>query len=61
MESEHFCYDDKVEKTGFSKAIAALNGPLSTFFKDKELYVTKKTCYNLEDWISRKKDDIIQG
>jgi len=45
MDSGDFCYDDKAEKTGFTKAIAAFNGPLSTFFKEKELYITKKISY----------------
>jgi hypothetical protein len=35
IDSGEFCYDDKAEKTGFTKAIEALNGPLSTFFKGK--------------------------
>jgi hypothetical protein len=26
--------------------------------KDKDLYVSKKTCYNVEDWIDRKKEDL---
>jgi len=59
MDSGEFCYDDKTEKTGFTQAIAAFNGPLSTFFKGKELYITKKTSYMVEDWLSRKKDDLI--
>ena len=28
------------------------------FLKDKELYISKKTCYNVEDWIDRKKEII---
>jgi hypothetical protein len=26
--------------------------------KDRDLYISKKTCYNVEDWIDRKKEDI---
>lgn len=50
--------DNKEEKTGFSKACTALNTVLSTFLKDKDLFISKKTCYNVEDWIDRKKEDI---
>jgi hypothetical protein len=35
-----------------------LNTHLSTFLKDKDLYISKKTCYNVEDWIDRKKEDL---
>jgi hypothetical protein len=40
------------------KACAALNGPLSNFMKERDLYVTKKTCYNLDDWVDRKKEEL---
>jgi len=57
-ESETFPYDNKEEKTGFTRACAALNGPLSQFFRERGLYVTKKTCYNLEDWVDRKREKL---
>jgi hypothetical protein len=50
--------DNKEDKTGFSKACNALNTVLSTFLKDKDLYISKKTCYNVEDWIDREKEKI---
>ena len=54
LDYQHFPYDDKETKTGFTEACDTINQVISPFFSGKDLPLSKKSYETFQGFVARK-------